>query len=176
MHFTLVLPGEGGWVSSVYTLSPLRLVLCASTMDVSSTTASSVRRSRGKAWFLSLTGHHVPKTALQCQNKFSSPDEQVELEKGVIDLQREIAIKQQLIDELERSQRQQEQMRLHYEQKLLQLQQRISETEAERDRVLANISGFFCGFGRRHVDCGEVENEKKCAVYRYAHSSLRIRA
>ena len=49
-------------------------------------------------------------------------------------------MKQRLIEELERSQRRMETMRQHYEEKLLQLSDRIRATEQERDKVLANIS------------------------------------
>lgn len=51
----------------------------------------------------------------------------------------EISIKQKLIEELELSQRRLQTMRQHYEEKLIQLQNKIRETEMERDRVLANL-------------------------------------
>ncbi|OQR76940.1 kinesin protein KIF21B [Tropilaelaps mercedesae] len=48
----------------------------------------------------------------------------------------EISIKERLIEELEKSQRRMCSMRSHYEEKLLQLQIKIKETEMERDKVL----------------------------------------
>ena len=56
------------------------------------------------------------------------------------ELASDISVKQRLIDELERSQRRMETMRQHYEEKLLQLSDRIRATEQERDKVIANIS------------------------------------
>ncbi|UYV65115.1 KIF21A [Cordylochernes scorpioides] len=52
----------------------------------------------------------------------------------------EISIKQKLIEELQLSQRRLSTMRQHYEEKLLQLQNRIRETEIERDKVLAGLA------------------------------------
>ena len=52
-------------------------------------------------------------------------------------------MKQRLIEELERSQRRMETMRQHYEEKLMQLSDRIRATEQERDKVLANISEWW---------------------------------
>ncbi|XP_067001176.2 kinesin-like protein KIF21A isoform X2 [Anabrus simplex] len=57
------------------------------------------------------------------------------------ELTSEINIKQKLIEELERSERQLQSMRQHYEDKLMQLQQRIKATQEERDKVLASYSG-----------------------------------
>ncbi|XP_022237698.1 kinesin-like protein KIF21A isoform X2 [Limulus polyphemus] len=56
------------------------------------------------------------------------------------DLTCEISIKQKLIEELENSQRRLQTMRQHYEDKLQQLQNKIKDTELERDRVLANMT------------------------------------
>lgn len=55
----------------------------------------------------------------------------------------EIAIKQKLIDELENSQRRLHTLKQQYEQKLMMLQNKIRDTQLERDKVLHNI-------GRRH--------------------------
>ncbi|XP_025085629.1 kinesin-like protein KIF21A isoform X2 [Pomacea canaliculata] len=51
----------------------------------------------------------------------------------------EISIKQRLIEELEASQKKLHAMKMQYEEKVLQLQIRIKETEVERDTVLSNI-------------------------------------
>ncbi|KAI8505908.1 Kinesin-like protein kif21b [Branchiostoma belcheri] len=51
----------------------------------------------------------------------------------------EIAIKQKLIDELEVSQKKMQVLKYQYEEKLLNLQQKIQATQQERDKVLANM-------------------------------------
>lgn len=51
----------------------------------------------------------------------------------------EIAIKQKLIDELENSQRRLHTLKQQYEQKLTMLQNKIRDTQMERDRVLHSI-------------------------------------
>ena len=53
------------------------------------------------------------------------------------ELTSEISVKQQLIEELELSQRRLDIMKHHYEEKLIQLQERIRATQEERDKVLA---------------------------------------
>ena len=55
-------------------------------------------------------------------------------------LSSEISLKEKLIEELEKSQRKMNLMRQHYEDKLQQLQNKISETESERDNVLAKLN------------------------------------
>ncbi|KAL3841390.1 hypothetical protein ACJMK2_019542 [Sinanodonta woodiana] len=52
----------------------------------------------------------------------------------------EISIKQRLIEELELTQRRLHSLKSQYEEKVLQLQAKIKETELERDKVLANIN------------------------------------
>ncbi|XP_015930518.1 kinesin-like protein KIF21A isoform X2 [Parasteatoda tepidariorum] len=52
----------------------------------------------------------------------------------------DISIKQKLIEALEQSQQRLRMMKHHYEEKLLTLENKIKETESERDRVLANLS------------------------------------
>lgn len=59
------------------------------------------------------------------------------------ELTSEISVKQQLIEELELSQRRLDIMKHHYEEKLVQLQERIRATQEERDKVLA-------GFAQNH--------------------------
>ncbi|CAK9822517.1 Kinesin-like protein KIF21A [Anthophora retusa] len=51
----------------------------------------------------------------------------------------DIDVKQRLIQELERSQRQLQTMKQHYEDKLAQLQARIRDTQEERDKVLQSL-------------------------------------
>ena len=57
----------------------------------------------------------------------------------VTEIQTQINMQQQLIERLEMSQKQMAAMRLQYEAKVGQLQAKIRETEAERDRVLSTI-------------------------------------
>lgn len=81
----------------------------------------------------------------------SSGSEDEEEEKGPADsnglysaelaeLTSEISVKQQLIEELELSQRRLDIMKHHYEEKLVQLQERIRATQEERDKVLAGLT------------------------------------
>ncbi|KAH7714234.1 kinesin-like protein KIF21B variant [Aphelenchoides avenae] len=56
------------------------------------------------------------------------------------DLQEEITIKEQLVMELENSERRLAQVRRDYERKLAELSDRITATEAERDRMLAEMA------------------------------------
>lgn len=56
----------------------------------------------------------------------------------------EIAIKQKLIDELENSQRRLHTLKQQYEQKLMMLQNKIRDTQLERDRVLHNMGTPLC--------------------------------
>uniref|UniRef100_A0A914DWM7 Kinesin-like protein n=1 Tax=Acrobeloides nanus TaxID=290746 RepID=A0A914DWM7_9BILA len=55
-------------------------------------------------------------------------------------LQEEISIKEQLVIQLEQSEARLAQVRRDYERKLAELSQRISSTESERDRILADIN------------------------------------
>ncbi|KAG8200752.1 hypothetical protein JTE90_022353 [Oedothorax gibbosus] len=55
-------------------------------------------------------------------------------------LTQDISIKQKLIEALEHSQQRLRQLKNRYEEKLLQLDVKIKETETERDRVLASLS------------------------------------
>ncbi|XP_068163068.1 kinesin-like protein KIF21A isoform X2 [Antennarius striatus] len=57
----------------------------------------------------------------------------------------EIAIKQKLIDELENSQRRLHTLKQQYEQKLMMLQNKIKDTQLERDRVLHNMGSVESG-------------------------------
>ncbi|ESP04090.1 hypothetical protein LOTGIDRAFT_136727, partial [Lottia gigantea] len=51
----------------------------------------------------------------------------------------EISIKQRLIEELEQSQKKMHALRHQYEEKVVQLETRIRETELERDQILSNL-------------------------------------
>ncbi|XP_065435505.1 kinesin-like protein KIF21B, partial [Chrysemys picta bellii] len=56
----------------------------------------------------------------------------------------EIEIKQKLTDELENSQRRLQTLKHQYEEKLILLQNKIRDTQLERDRVLQNLSTLEC--------------------------------
>lgn len=58
----------------------------------------------------------------------------------LMNLTTDIDMKQKLIDELELSQRRMQTMKQHYEEKLMQLQTRIRNTQEERDKVLQSYS------------------------------------
>uniref|UniRef100_A0A8C1AWM1 Kinesin family member 21B n=1 Tax=Cyprinus carpio carpio TaxID=630221 RepID=A0A8C1AWM1_CYPCA len=69
----------------------------------------------------------------------SDSDEKVSLQADLADLTCEIEIKQRLIDELEISQRRLLMLKSQYEEKLILLQNKIRDTQLERDRVLHNL-------------------------------------
>uniref|UniRef100_A0A673CFW4 Kinesin-like protein KIF21A n=1 Tax=Sphaeramia orbicularis TaxID=375764 RepID=A0A673CFW4_9TELE len=67
-------------------------------------------------------------------------DEKVEnVQADLANITCEIAIKQKLIDELENSQRRLHTLKQQYEQKLMMLQNKIRDTQLERDKVLHNM-------------------------------------
>lgn len=67
-------------------------------------------------------------------------EEESDTEYQLCELSNEISTKEKLILELEKSQRKMLLMKHHYEDKLEQLQVKINEIEAERDRVLAKFT------------------------------------
>uniref|UniRef100_A0A8C7YSB1 Kinesin family member 21B n=1 Tax=Oryzias sinensis TaxID=183150 RepID=A0A8C7YSB1_9TELE len=69
----------------------------------------------------------------------SDSDEKANFQADLADLTCEIEIKQKLIDELENSQRRLLMLKLQYEEKLILLQNKIRDTQMERDRVLQNL-------------------------------------
>uniref|UniRef100_A0A3Q2FMK2 Kinesin-like protein KIF21B n=1 Tax=Cyprinodon variegatus TaxID=28743 RepID=A0A3Q2FMK2_CYPVA len=69
----------------------------------------------------------------------SDSDEKANFQADLADLTCEIEIKQRLIDELENSQRRLLMLKLQYEEKLILLQNKIRDTQLERDRVLQNL-------------------------------------
>ena len=66
--------------------------------------------------------------------------QQFELEKNLNDLSLEIDIKKKLINELETNSKNIEQMRLHYEERMTILHDRIKQIEDERDKIIANMT------------------------------------
>lgn len=65
-------------------------------------------------------------------------DKNSEYSQELAELTSEINVKQKLIDELETAQKRINSMRQHYEDKLLQLQTTIKQTQQERDAVLSS--------------------------------------
>uniref|UniRef100_A0A671YSZ1 Kinesin family member 21A n=1 Tax=Sparus aurata TaxID=8175 RepID=A0A671YSZ1_SPAAU len=82
-------------------------------------------------------------------------DEKENVQADLANITCEIAIKQKLIDELENSQRRLHTLRQQYEQKLMMLQNKIKDTQLERDRVLHNMGS---------VETGTEEKAKKIKV------------
>lgn len=78
------------------------------------------------------------------ENEFDSDSEDkdvhAKLNEELASLTSDIDMKQKLIDELELSQRRMQTMKQHYEDKLMQLQLRIRDTQEERDKVLQSYS------------------------------------
>nr|XP_036299074.1 kinesin-like protein KIF21B [Pipistrellus kuhlii] len=75
----------------------------------------------------------------------SDPEaKEVNFQADLADLTCEIEIKQKLIDELENSQRRLQTLKHQYEEKLILLQNKIRDTQLERDRVLQNLSTMEC--------------------------------
>ncbi|KAK3103464.1 hypothetical protein FSP39_019440 [Pinctada imbricata] len=72
----------------------------------------------------------------------------------------EISIKQRLVEELEQSQRKLHAVKLQYEEKVIQLQERIKATEVERDKVLSNLGSAETQSSEK-VKKIKVEYEKK---------------
>ncbi|CAG01175.1 unnamed protein product, partial [Tetraodon nigroviridis] len=82
-------------------------------------------------------------------------DEKEDVQADLANITCEIAIKQKLIDELENSQRRLHTLKQQYEQKLMMLQNKIRDTQLERDKVLHNIGS---------VESGMEEKAKKIRV------------
>ncbi len=72
----------------------------------------------------------------------SDSDGEESLASTIAELSSEINLKQQLVDQLERSQRNFSVMRGQYEEKMTVLTQQIRSVEAERDKVLKGFSKY----------------------------------
>lgn len=72
-----------------------------------------------------------------------SDDKAVELQAEINDIQSDIEIKTKLIEQLELSQQRMMVMKQHYEEKLNVLSAKITNTQKERDQVLANMGRKF---------------------------------
>ncbi|XP_030748520.1 kinesin-like protein KIF21A [Sitophilus oryzae] len=80
----------------------------------------------------------------ESEHESTSENEDInkELNEELITLTNDIDMKQKLIDELELSQRRMQTMRQHYEDKLMQLQLRIQNTQEERDKMLHKYNTY----------------------------------
>lgn len=87
----------------------------------------------------SRNGSETNKQQLNDQSKSGSDNKQ-QLETSLDELQSKIDIKRRLINELEINTRSLEVMRVHYEEKMSLLHERIKQMEDERDRVIFNMS------------------------------------
>ncbi|XP_067913305.1 kinesin-like protein KIF21B isoform X1 [Heterodontus francisci] len=76
-------------------------------------------------------------------------EEKVNYQADLADITCEIEIKQKLIDELENSQRRLQILKQQYEEKLILLQNKIRDTQLERDRVLQNLGSMECNTEER---------------------------
>lgn len=75
-----------------------------------------------------------------------SDDKATELQAEINDIQSDIEIKTKLIEQLELSQQRMQIMKQHYEEKLNVLSTKITNTQKERDQVLANIGRKLLSF------------------------------
>uniref|UniRef100_A0A4W3HS23 Kinesin-like protein KIF21A n=1 Tax=Callorhinchus milii TaxID=7868 RepID=A0A4W3HS23_CALMI len=93
----------------------------------------------------------------------SELDEKVHYQADLANITCEIAIKQKLIDELENSQRRLQTLKQQYEEKLMMLQNKIRDTQLERDRVLQNL-GSMESYSEEKANKIKSEYEKKLQV------------
>ena len=91
-------------------------------------------------WSQLARGRPVPSTTPLAPSPTVSAPTEVNYQADLADLTCEIEIKQKLIDELENSQRRLQTLKHQYEEKLILLQNKIRDTQLERDRVLQNLS------------------------------------
>ncbi|XP_055009543.1 kinesin-like protein KIF21A isoform X2 [Boleophthalmus pectinirostris] len=91
-------------------------------------------------------------------------DEKENVQADLANITCEIAIKQKLIDELENSQRRLHTLKQQYEQKLMMLQNKIRDTQLERDKVLHNMGSV--------ESCTEEKAKKIKAEYERKLSSM----
>ncbi|XP_069765177.1 kinesin-like protein KIF21A isoform X4 [Narcine bancroftii] len=93
----------------------------------------------------------------------SELDEEANFQEDLANITCEIEIKQKLIDELENSQRRLQTLKQQYEEKLMMLQNKIRDTQLERDRVLQNL-GSMESFSEEKANKIKSEYEKKLQV------------
>ncbi|XP_029318320.1 kinesin-like protein KIF21A isoform X3 [Cottoperca gobio] len=81
----------------------------------------------------------------ETSDESDSEEEKENVQADLANITCEIAIKQKLIDELENSQRRLHTLKQQYEQKLTMLQNKIIDTQLERDKVLHNMGSVESG-------------------------------
>ncbi|XP_065653153.1 kinesin-like protein KIF21A isoform X1 [Hydra vulgaris] len=94
------------------------------------------------------------------------------MQNNINDLDTDITIKQKLIDELEHSQQRLTALKQQYEQKMILLQNKIKETESERDKVLKSI-GNVDQLARSKSDEVRKQYEKKLIAMQKELSKLQ---
>lgn len=83
----------------------------------------------------------IPTESAESDSDSDSEDKAEELQAEIADIQSDIEIKSKLIEQLELSQQRMLVMKQHYEDKLTVLNNKITNTQKERDQVLANMGG-----------------------------------
>ena len=83
----------------------------------------------------------------------SDDDETESLASSIAELSSEINLKQQLVDQLEKSQKSFHMMRGQYEEKVQLLQQQIRSIETERDKVLKDMGEWLTVLYQCVIDC-----------------------
>ncbi|CAJ0936108.1 unnamed protein product, partial [Mesorhabditis belari] len=97
------------------------------------------------------------------------------LRENLADLQTEINIKERLISELERSERRLSEVRLTYERKLTELSTKIKATEAERDKMLADmVKGSTDKAGEERAKMIRDDYERKLSDMRHEFKKLQM--
>ncbi|CAM9864751.1 unnamed protein product [Lampetra fluviatilis] len=103
----------------------------------------------------------------------SELEEKANYQADLADITCEIAIKQKLIDELENSQRRLHTLKQQYEEKLSTLQNKIRNTQLERDRVLHNL-GSMESHTEDKANKVRVEYEKRLQVMNKELQKLHV--
>ncbi|TRY72220.1 hypothetical protein TCAL_03875, partial [Tigriopus californicus] len=98
-----------------------------------------LRKETARNKRLSMTGYSPMKGGMD--SSFGQFIPEGESSEELVELTSEISLKQKLIEELETSQKRLQAMKFQYESKLLSLQNKITTTEEERDKVLKNMGG-----------------------------------
>lgn len=106
----------------------------------------------------------IPGDELSEDSDSEELDEKENVQADLANITCEIAIKQKLIDELENSQRRLHTLKQQYEQKLMMLQNKIRDTQLERDKVLHNMGSV--------ETCTEEKAKKIKAEYERKLSSM----
>lgn len=105
-------------------------------------------------------GSSIAPDSNESDSESDSEDKASELQAEIADIQSDIEIKSKLIEQLELSQQRMIIMKQHYEEKLTVLNNKITNTQKERDQVLANL-GSNASTGSDQVKKVRDQYEKK---------------